>query len=86
MSFQPTVHMNGTSRQELIFQQLEVMKAIRVLMGAMRKATPNGRDYYPQNEFAGLMARQQWAASYNDVNKLYEACEARALKIQEVQS
>jgi len=44
----PTVHLNGTSADELQSQHLAVMDACLALHAALAAATPNGRDYYPQ--------------------------------------
>ena len=42
----PEVHMNGTSKKELIDQQLAVYRAAQALQDALAKATPHMRDYY----------------------------------------
>ena len=44
----PTIHNNGTSRQELLDQVLEAAHRIEDAISALAKAVPNGRDYYPQ--------------------------------------
>lgn len=41
----PTVNNNGTFGQELLDQQLEVIEACEALINALRRASPNGRDY-----------------------------------------
>ena len=43
----PIIHMNGTSRQELIDQRTAVLDTIRATLTALGKMSPNGRDYYP---------------------------------------
>lgn len=48
----PTVHLNGTSKQELIEQQRGVITALRGVLKALSAADPNGRDYYPQGNSA----------------------------------
>lgn len=57
----PSVHMNGTSRQELIRLNLEAIEAIDAAMEALGRAGPNGRDYYPQGPDATMEARRQHA-------------------------
>lgn len=44
----PTIHLNGTSRGELVEQNLESFRAIGLAIEALYKAAPNGRDYYTQ--------------------------------------
>ena len=44
----PTVHLNGTSKDELLRQVLEADRAVNVALSRLRDATPNARDYYPQ--------------------------------------
>lgn len=44
----PTVHLNGTSQRELLDQIQTAHAAVNDAMIALTKATPNGRDYYPQ--------------------------------------
>lgn len=41
----PTVNLNGTSRSELIAQNMAVANAARALIEAMAQATPHPRDY-----------------------------------------
>ena len=48
----PTIHLNGTSRDELIRQYCDAAEAVRAAIQAVRNAQPNGRDYYPQGEGA----------------------------------
>ncbi len=55
----PTVHLNGTSRQELLQQFLAARTALRAARDAMCAAAPNGRDYYVQNTGAFSIARDQ---------------------------
>jgi hypothetical protein len=42
----PHVHLNGTSREELLKQQIDVLDAINALDKALIAAQPHGRDYY----------------------------------------
>jgi hypothetical protein len=44
----PMVHMNGTSKAELLEQQSDARQAIADAITALRKAAPHGRDYYPR--------------------------------------
>lgn len=44
----PSIHLNGTSKNELLDQLQTAYSAVDAAMIAMSKAAPNGRDYYPQ--------------------------------------
>lgn len=66
----PTIHLNGTSKKELLDQSLLVVEKIRDAMEALAKATPNGRDYYVQGP--------------NAIKTALEEHNARATKLQEV--
>lgn len=49
MSIQlPTVHMNGTSKAELLETLGEASEALDAAFRAVKQTGPNGRDYYPQ--------------------------------------
>ena len=41
----PIVNLNGTSKNELVEQQKEVYQAAKILLMALERATPHGRDY-----------------------------------------
>ena len=42
----PTIHLNGTSHDELLRQILDAKEAIRKAVEALANAAPNMRDYY----------------------------------------
>jgi pantothenate synthetase len=58
----PTIHLNGTSREELIEQHVAAVAALNRALEAMARAAPHGRDYYPQ----GAGAIQQAIQEHND--------------------
>ena len=53
----PRVHLNGTSRQDLLVQLEGVAIEGFRLLEAMGQAAPNGRDYYVIGDKAWLQAR-----------------------------
>jgi hypothetical protein len=55
----PSVHMNGTSRKDLLQQLEHASRAIGEAMEALREACPHDRDYYVQGPTAGPAAREQ---------------------------
>lgn len=68
----PTVHMNGTSRDELVKQLSDAYTAIDAAMDVLRKATPHGRDYYPQGDDAWRKANK---AHCDRLVKLHEVAQ-----------
>lgn len=58
----PSIHMNGTSRAELLAGYVEAIDALDEAIAALRRAAPNGRDYYPQSPQAYPQARDEHLA------------------------
>ena len=52
----PTIHLNGTSADELIEQLDRAQRAVLDATKALAQAAPNGRDYYPQGATAAVQA------------------------------
>ena len=80
----PTVNMNGSSANELLDQQLRVLRAIDALWEAMRVAAPHGRDYQ--------LAPERYDSARSDFNDTVDALEliksranALALHLSDVQ-
>jgi hypothetical protein len=55
----PTVHLNGTSKNELEKQALEAAEALAASLDALYRMTPHDRDYYVQTPQAGQLARDE---------------------------
>lgn len=58
----PTVHLNGTSAEELGRQFRAVYSRVGIALIALRDATPNGRDYYVQSPDAFSKAMREHEA------------------------
>ncbi len=58
----PSIHMNGTSRAELLAGYVDAIDALDEAIAALRRAAPNGRDYYPQSPQAYPQARDEHLA------------------------
>ena len=58
----PCVHLNGTSRETLIDQRMDVITSIKVVIATMRRVAPNARDYYPNDPGSYERARAQYEA------------------------
>jgi hypothetical protein len=78
----PLVHMNGSSKQDLIDQQIAIMDAADALLAALRAANPNGRDYYPLGDDALVRAAAEHKARVVQAEALRAEAEALALAIQ----
>jgi hypothetical protein len=48
----PTIHLNGSSGQELLDNIVDAGRAVQDALTALGKAYPNARDYYPQGNGA----------------------------------
>lgn len=79
----PSIHLNGTSKSDLIEQQCDVRRAADALLDALRKAGPNGRDYYPQGTDALRKAQAEYAERYAAVTKIRDDAEVLALAIHD---
>jgi hypothetical protein len=55
----PTIHLNGTSKEQLFEQICNAIDGVHAAGDALAKATPNARDYYPQGPEAIYEAMRQ---------------------------
>jgi hypothetical protein len=67
----PTVHMNGTSAEELIKQLRTARRAMQAAFETLREASPNARDYYPQGGVWGAV-QDEWDARFEKVRSVIE--------------
>jgi len=78
----PSVHANGTSKEELVRQHLDIMEAATALLKALQEGAPNARDYYPQGPDATVTeAALAWNQRYQAVERLRADIEMQAMKI-----
>jgi hypothetical protein len=79
----PTIHLNGTSRQELLDGYVVALNAVRDAIIAVGNACPNGRDYYVQGPDATQKARGEHLLRLVRLmsvrDELYEIAEAISL-------
>jgi hypothetical protein len=66
----PTIHMNGTSRAELVRGHEAVDDALHTLIDALGGVEFNPRDYYPQGPDAWSAARDQHTAVYAKIREI----------------
>jgi hypothetical protein len=78
----PSVHMNGTSKRELLDQYIAAIRALRNATEIMAKGGPHGRDYYVQGSDAINVAIAQHRVRLQKVNAVADELEAIALEVQ----
>lgn len=61
----PTIHMNGTSRDELHAAYMDAINAVYVAQERLNKTNPSGRDYYPQGPDAIVTAMREHSVRAN---------------------
>jgi hypothetical protein len=71
----PTIHPNGTSRDELLAQVCEAFLAISEARRKLAQAAPNDRDYYPQGNGAHSHALTEHEARIADLNRIAKELE-----------
>ena len=60
----PTIHLNGTSKDELLQQVCDANNALNAAISKLLEATPNARDYYPQGPDAFRSAQKEHHERY----------------------
>lgn len=58
----PTIHLNGTSREQLLEGYCDAIDALHAAGRKLAAAYPNGRDYYVQGPVATTRAMSQHEA------------------------
>ena len=79
----PSIHLNGTSRTELLNEQLNILQALRLARAAMIAASPNGRDYYPQGAGAHTKAQDEHTERVRAIEGVLAKVEALAMAISD---
>lgn len=79
----PQVHINGTSRLDLLGQMLAAARGLREAYALMAAAAPNQRDYYPMGPEAWEQAQAQHGARLTAVEGIRREYEELALAISD---
>lgn len=66
----PTIHLNGTSKDELLRQISEAYDALGTAYDKLSEMAPNGRDYYPQGPDAFHKAQHEHLARVQQVSDI----------------
>ena len=77
----PALHLNGTSADDLLEQQADVLAALEGLRQALAKATPNARDYYVVSETAYAEALAAHRAEFSVLEALVSRHEVIGLHL-----
>jgi hypothetical protein len=81
----PTIHRNGTSRQELLDQVCKASAAIHDAMTALAGATPNGRDYYVQDPGAIKLALEEHDSRATRLQSVLDELQDLAIHISDAE-
>ena len=83
----PSVHLNGTSKDELLRQIENVVRVLGEAISALRQMAPNGRDYYPQGHRAVYQATDEHSdrikrlrSVLDELESLYNAIDEQGRK------
>jgi hypothetical protein len=79
---QPQINLNGTAREQLVDQQLDVTHALDAALKAMSDAAPHPRDYqFRLDEYSA--ARNAWGERMQLIHNMRSEIEAHALSIHD---
>jgi hypothetical protein len=68
----PTVHLNGTSKADLLEQQAKAREKINETLLALQEASPHPRDYYVQGTEIWNLAVKQHQARVKRFQQTYD--------------
>jgi hypothetical protein len=80
----PTIHLNGTSRERLVEQLCEASAALDAAYEALKRAAPNGRDYYPQGPAAMEAAEREHRDRMARVDAVKQEVDALTIAIDAI--
>jgi hypothetical protein len=79
----PQLNSNGTSADELIDNQLDILDSLRKLLPLMQRAVPHGRNFRTDEAF--VHAERAWAERLQMVIDLKREIEGHAYAIKDAQ-
>jgi hypothetical protein len=74
----PTVHLNGTSKDELVRQVADAGRALRLGIETLGEANPNGRDFYIQGPDALRLAQQEHRIRLGKLEEVHDELQTLA--------
>jgi hypothetical protein len=81
----PTIHRNGTGRDQLLEQVLEAGHKVYEALKALEAASPNGRDYYPQGPDAINTAVQEYTVRVYKLKEVWDDLQELAIHISDAE-
>lgn len=79
----PTVHLNGTSAEDLIQQYRKAYRATQDALKALAESAPHGRDYYVQSDGAFEKARKEHESRAERLRAVSDELLELALQVQD---
>ena len=74
----PTVHMNGTSKKDLLEGYCKIIHALHAALKALQDEHPNMRDYYTQPTGTFERVREQHRSQFMRINSVLQEIETIA--------
>lgn len=68
----PIVHLNGTAKQVLIDNLIDIREALKTAIDLLAEHAPHGRDYYPEDG-RYQKAKAQFMARLEKLTEVYQA-------------
>jgi hypothetical protein len=81
----PQIHLNGSSRTDLLDQFKTAYIALAAARYALQQAAPHARDYYVISPGAFEVAREQHESRLQRINDVLEELQSIAIVIDDVQ-
>ena len=80
----PTIHLNGTSKKNLIQALCQASHALDAAYGALKETSPNGRDYYPQGPEAFGQAVTEHCSRLSRLDAIKDEIDTLTLRIDRI--
>lgn len=79
----PSIHLNGTSRGELVGNYRAAHEALQAAIEALQKTAPHGRDYYIQDGDAIQEAMREYRERFVMLDKVLQELEEICIGIMD---
>mgnify|MGYP001616820653 CR=1 FL=1 len=79
----PSIHLNGTSGDELLTQVCDVVHGLNQALDLMAKAAPHGRDYYVQGDDVFSQARREFDDRVKRIRSVLKEYEEIAMAVSD---
>jgi len=78
---QRKINLNGSNADDLIQQQMDIAEVAHVLINALYKANPHGRDYQTAPENYYTLDRALWVDQVKNIESIKNYAEESALAL-----